>query len=200
MSIRQRIPFKFSEDATGEEDRILDEQEQEELIQKLKSESESRTTQYTLTIHVLLGLCYILQIIYLFKSSKESPILALFPNDIAVNEHLPAPNLWTLTNLFTLLNLTIHLLPQSHPVRQSLRQLHSSPYTYFLPLPFPLLFSISAVPPTLALMLRRHWQEFAWWCFAPFMTWFVHSAEKWAREEAEGIQNLEKLRYDAKGA
>lgn len=76
MSLRQRVPFKFSDDGT-EDDHILDEQgmqcvpislgeitnlsiEQEELIEKLRQQSDAATRQYTALVQIVIALSCLL--------------------------------------------------------------------------------------------------------------------------------------------
>ncbi|TEB39799.1 hypothetical protein FA13DRAFT_1724020 [Coprinellus micaceus] len=70
-TLRRRVPFKAAEGEEGEEERILDEQEQEELIQ------------------VLLGLSLTAQITYLFSSTKQTPLANIFPISPPNNTPIP---------------------------------------------------------------------------------------------------------------
>ncbi|KAK7681527.1 hypothetical protein QCA50_015259 [Cerrena zonata] len=200
MSVRQRIPFKFSEDTQEEDQHILDEQEQEELIQKLKEESDVHNAQYLMVLQALIGLSSILQCIYLMKADKEPPIAPLITSELIPPTSVPLPNLWTILNLFYHANLSIHLLPLSNPIRQSLQKIRSSPYILLLPIGYSILYGLSVAPALLSLFSGNSWVDVVWWLATPAMVYFVHSSQRWFAQETEGIQNLEKLRYDAKGA
>ncbi|CAL1712586.1 unnamed protein product [Somion occarium] len=201
MSIRQRIPFKFTEDTQDEDIHILDEQEQEELIQKLKEESDARNAQYRLLLQTVLGLSATLQLVYLLKSHKEPPIAALFPGSLSTPfTPIPILNLWITLNLFYHANLSLHLMPSSHPIRQFLQRAQRSSHRRFIPLSYPILYVLSAIPVLLSFILETGPVDVAWWLITPTMIYFVHSAQKWIAQETDGIRNLENLRYDARGA
>lgn len=124
---------------------------------------------------------------------RYSPFESLFP---AKNYTPSLP----LTYPFTLLHITVHcllivqLLPQHHLVHSFL----ASNYPWVLT--FPVLLGISSIAPILCLLRGGCWQDILWWAVTDYMVLFVHTAQKWASEEAESIQKLENLRYDAKGA
>ncbi|KAH9936380.1 uncharacterized protein B0H18DRAFT_1113779 [Fomitopsis serialis] len=96
MSIRQRIPFRFSENP--EDDHVLDEQgasclarhehnvvepasaEQEELIESLKNQSYAAASQYMLLGQVVITLSTLLHVIYVLRWDKISPLYAVLPS------------------------------------------------------------------------------------------------------------------------
>lgn len=196
--------------------------EQEELIRKLKSESEVHNAQYLMVLQALVGLSSILwvhlctsctlhllmhmlvlffsQIIYLMKRDKEPPIAPLLGTEPGSSTTLPSPNFWTTLNLFYHVNLSIHLLPLSHPIRHTLANNGAFRYSAFIPPPYSFLYGLSVIPALLSLFTRSEWADVVWWLATPAMVYFVHSSQRWFAQEAEGLQNLEKLRYDAKGA
>ncbi|THH27033.1 hypothetical protein EUX98_g7148 [Antrodiella citrinella] len=158
MSVRQRVPFKFSEEAV-EDGVILDEQEQEELIQDLKKQSDVQNSQYLLLIQTVLALSGTLHLVYLFGPSKEPPTAAIFPRYLPPDEFNPIPgyHVFTLLHLFVHLNLSGQVLPTAHPLRRwfSRNVFTSSPYTFFIPLPYLFLFGIAALAPILSLFMAQ---------------------------------------------
>ncbi|PIL22516.1 hypothetical protein GSI_15205 [Ganoderma sinense ZZ0214-1] len=58
-AVRQRVPFRFSEDGNLE-GRTLDEQEQEEVIDRLRKQNEDSDTIYYTGLQVLIGLSLVM--------------------------------------------------------------------------------------------------------------------------------------------
>jgi len=202
MSIRQRIPFHFSENP--EDDHVLDEQEQEELIESLKSQSFAAASQYMLLGQVVLALSALLHIIYVLKWDKLSPLYAILlarwhPAPSAL---IPFPDLFATLNIFLHANLSLLLLPPYGSIRRSLSSLPPPLEAYSLPLPVlhPLIAGLSVLTPALALLRQCSWPDVAWWCTPPAMSWFVYSLRSWTDQNVEEIRELERLRYDARGA
>lgn len=69
-----------------------------------------------------------------------------------------------------------------------------------IPLGYPILYGLSVIPALLSLFIGNGWVDVVWWLTTAAMVYFIHSSQRWFTQEAEGIQNLENLRYDAKGA
>lgn len=100
---------------------------------------------------------------------------------------------------FTILSLTIHLYFAIllHPdlVRTHL-QLSRNPK----PLPYSVLYVISAIGPIVSLLLRLPWQTTAWWSLTAIIVFVVQSAMDAAESSSRGIFELESKRYVARGA
>ncbi|GJE98414.1 hypothetical protein PsYK624_146440 [Phanerochaete sordida] len=204
MSIRQRVPFKFSDDgyAIDETGHILDEQgmavEQEEVIQKLRDTSEKRNAQYALLLQALVALSVLLHCIFIVSPSKHSPLMVLYPPSSTTpsSSVLPLASLFALLHIFVHLNLSVQLLPPG----QHIRQAFTSNSSGILPLSYPVLFGLASIAPVVAVMLRHTWLDISWWAAALLMTWIVYSGQDWVRQENEALSELEKLRYTARGA
>ncbi|PVF99467.1 hypothetical protein CPB86DRAFT_813849 [Serendipita vermifera] len=177
--LRQRNPFKFLNDLPeidqDNSDRVLDEQEQEQVIETLERDSEAISRRYR-----QLGLSVILfstlwQLLYLIR--------VIGPSD-------------GVTSLFGLL----HLFLQGHLLCQLLRistvkigdlSIMSTP---------PFLFqSLLLAYPIISVMLHKEVDvPFVLVPgFASLVTWICLEAIDTAKKE---IKELEELKYDAKGA
>ncbi|KZT73715.1 hypothetical protein DAEQUDRAFT_807930 [Daedalea quercina L-15889] len=201
MSVRQRIPFRFSENEP-EDDHVLDEQEQEELIESLRSQSDTATMQYMLLGQVVLALSALLHLIYILKGDKISPLYAILPSHPPPFAIIPFANFFAMLNIALHANLSLLLLPFYNPIRQSLSSLPPPLEACSLPLPIlhPLIAGLTVLTPTLALLRQCSWPDVAWWCATLAMSWFVYSLRSWTDQSAEEIRELERLRYDARGA
>ncbi|OCH91221.1 hypothetical protein OBBRIDRAFT_729148 [Obba rivulosa] len=198
MSLRQRIPFRFAENEEAEDDRVLDEQEQEELIDRLRSQDATANQLYLQLLRVPLALSCALHIIFLFKDPKESPLYALFPAQTPIPS-IPRSPLFALLNVLLQLNLVLHTFPPQHPLFLYISRLEP-PFSLPLPFSHPVALVTPAVAPTLSLLLRRSWLDFAWWCMALVMTMLVYTVQVWIRSSDEQIRELEGMRYRAPGA
>jgi len=138
-------------------------------------------------------------VIFLFKHPKESPLYALFPDRIPTPS-IPRSSLFALLHILQQLNLCLHTLPPQHQLLAYISR--AAPLLSALPLPFshPVTLAAPAVAPTLSLLLRRSWLDFAWWSVALCMTWLVYSVLSWMRSSEEQIRELERMRYRAPGA
>ncbi|KAI0087852.1 hypothetical protein BDY19DRAFT_994740 [Irpex rosettiformis] len=195
MSIRQRTTFRFSEDG-DDSGPVLDEQEQEELINDLRQHSEVRNAQYVLLLQVLIAVSVILQLMYLFSGTRESPFVAILLPEATPSKPIPASTLFIAISLFLHANLSLSFLSQTHMIRRSV----SSTFGGHVPLRYVFLFVASAIAPLLSSVLWQSWADLLWWSTTPCLVYFMYSAQCWFDEEAEAIRGLEKMRYDAKGA
>ncbi|KAH9947590.1 hypothetical protein B0H21DRAFT_821752 [Amylocystis lapponica] len=200
MSLRQRIPFRFS-DAGDEDDHVLDEQEQEELVRHLRDQEDTINSQYLLSLLLVIGLSCLLHVIFILKQSKQSPISALLPNRTP-SPPIPLPTFFALLHILLQLHLCLHLLPPAHPILRALSSLRPPLGPLVLPLPLlhPATLAASAVAPALALLLRHGWPDVAWWAVTGLMTLLVYYVKKWIRQSDESIRELDGMRYDARGA
>lgn len=163
--------------------------------------------------------------VFIFQSTHESPLHPLFPSH-KPSDYTPLPfrYLFAILNLFIHLNLTHDLLTAPASLRRSLsvppnssssnpRRInisslhhHSPSQTMFsrilfaLPLPYYVLFPLSAIAPILSLVSGRGWVETLWWSGTALVVLFIQRAKTWILDEREDIRGLEGLRYDAKGA
>ncbi|KAH6912608.1 hypothetical protein BKA70DRAFT_1422182 [Coprinopsis sp. MPI-PUGE-AT-0042] len=189
-SLRRRVPFKQDDDE-GNETRILDEQEQEQVVEDLRSRNDSSNAQYRLWLQGLLAISALLQLIYLFNPSKDSPLLTLFPPSGPASSPVPLSTLLTLISLVSHGSLVMLSRQQTHLLAQ-LR----------LPdgIPFSVLYSISAVGPTLALVLGKPWQTTVWWCFTAAIIFVSQTVLEAIDAGDHSVAELEAIMYRAPGA
>lgn len=69
----------------------------------------------------------------------------------------------------------------------------------FLP-SLPVMLALGASPPLLCLIMRYDWVTVARCSVALTLTSLVRMVEQWSKEGDLGVQEMEKLKYDAKGA
>ncbi|CCM03493.1 uncharacterized protein FIBRA_05627 [Fibroporia radiculosa] len=197
MSLRQRIPFRFSENDQSD-DHILDEQEQEELIESLRRQSRTVASQYVIYAEVILGLSCLLHVIFLFKQDKESPLYALLPT-IVPTAPLPLAALFAVLHIALHLNLGLLLLPYESSIIRWLASLPPPLSALPIVLSHPICLVAPALAPALSLLLLRGWPETVWWSVAGAMTWFVYTIRQWPEQSEDDIRQLENMRYDARG-
>lgn len=59
---------------------------------------------------------------------------------------------------------------------------------------------LSTVEPILSVLSRRSWLQTAWWSMTLLVILVAHRGMQWINEAEVNIDELEKLKYDAKGA
>ncbi|KAI0712144.1 hypothetical protein C8Q76DRAFT_622003 [Earliella scabrosa] len=188
-AVRQRVPFRFSED-DEQDGHILDEQEQEELIGRLRQESETSNSIYYMGLQVVLGLSLLIHLVFLFSSSKLSPLEALLPSS---SPSQPVP----LATGLTFLNILIHL----HLALFTLPPTALPPHLKLpLPLSHPITVTVPAVAPAYALVLGRGQADVIWRAIPGILTVLVALVLKWIRDADRDLTELEKLKYNARGA
>ncbi|KAF7314279.1 hypothetical protein MKEN_00900500 [Mycena kentingensis (nom. inval.)] len=184
MSLRQRIPFRAADDDDGRH--VLDETEQEELIETLRNQNSQSSHQAIILLDVVLACATLLQVVFLLKDPKQSPLFALFPPSSW--DAMPAPVLLTILAFLLHANLVLHVHPTLIPA--------SMP----LPLSYATSYALALVAPTLSIFLGRVWQTTAW-TFAPAaVVGLVHSVHSTLREGDAALAELETLKYNAPGA
>lgn len=52
----------------------------------------------------------------------------------------------------------------------------------------------------MAALMENGWADIIWWGETAILCVFIEQAQRWMREEAEGLRSLEGLKYDAKTA
>lgn len=115
------------------------------------------------------------------------------------SQSLPLASLFTLLHIFVHANLSLHLLSLLSPEHPVL-SLAAANTRSQLPLPYGVLFIMSAIAPVFSVLLRHAWLDVVWWCATLLVSWFIYSGQSWVREEEESIEKLEKMRYTARGA
>jgi len=192
-TLRKRVPFSHSHTDEFEEDEngILDEQEQDALIQKLKETNRAASQQYLSILQVILVLSFVLQLL----SFYTNPLLVMIPQDIpdsSVDIPLPA--------VFTFLNLVVHINLALIAFRDTLTiQYHLSEAPTIL-IPYQLCYAIAAVPLALSMFLRRSWQLTTWWGVTLLIVFTIQTVLVSIDQGNESISELESLRYVSPGA
>ncbi|TDL23319.1 hypothetical protein BD410DRAFT_787659 [Rickenella mellea] len=188
-NIRKRIPFKVPPELLGTEEeetnaRIQDEQEQEEVINALRVETD---TLNAVIQRILLSSVGISLFLHTF--------LLLNPNVFLDTLSTPTPLIRLAALIQTSLQFNLLMLVRGWtwlPVR--IREIPNFPisiqYTTLL---------ASAVP-TISILSGRSWSQTAVWAAADLVSLFVWTGLQWIREGNASIVELEKLRYEAKGA
>ncbi|KAJ7134661.1 hypothetical protein C8R44DRAFT_870267 [Mycena epipterygia] len=182
-SLRNRLPFKANDDddVPGV---VLDDIEQDELVADLRERNAQTTAHALLVLDVVLVFSALLQLVYLLKDSKASPLLALFPVRDAPDPDPPIPY----PGIFTLLALALH----------ANLALHLHPHIY-APLSYSLVYALAAVAPTLSLFLGRSWQATVWAAFPALVVALTHSVHSTLQEGDVALTELESLKYRAPG-
>jgi len=114
---------------------------------------------------------------------KNNPLLAIYPIRGGPEQSIPLPVIFTILSLFIHLNLALIFSPGR-----------------IRPLPYQLLYRLSAVAPTLSLFLQKPWQTTVWWCITPLMVYLNQTFMDAFQQSIQGIADLEQLKYTAPGA
>ncbi|KAI1789640.1 hypothetical protein LXA43DRAFT_1020551 [Ganoderma leucocontextum] len=174
-AMRQRVPFRFSED--GDSDgRVLDEQEQEQVIDRLRQQNEDSHTVYCMGLQVVIGISLLM---YPVPFANALLLLQFLVHGNLIIYCLPPKNLpqRIVSNTWLLRSLSLPL-PLSHPV------------SIILPM----------VAPVYATLLGRGRVDVLWWSATGLLTVIVALATKWMKDAEKDVEELEKLRYRARGA
>ncbi|KAJ7600637.1 hypothetical protein C8J56DRAFT_910877 [Mycena floridula] len=193
-AVRRRNPFRYQEDEQAQAGQILDEQEQEELIQRLRSENASYDQQYKLFLQAIVIISGLFQLVYFFNPSPETPLHALFPDDS--EETIPVPRVFTVICIMLHLNLSILLRPSE--LRQFLDRLEVDVDLH--PISYSLSYALAAVAPTLCLFVGHSWPTVAWWSLTGGVIFTVQTAQTAIDSGNESISSLEAMKYVAPSA
>ncbi|KAL6304333.1 hypothetical protein BKA93DRAFT_825791 [Sparassis latifolia] len=200
MSVRRRVPF-VSSDTAEEDDHVLDEQEQEELIETLRKQSDASNVHYLILLQITLAFSCMLHLIFVFHEPKLSPLYAFFPPPPDTSPHTIAfPVLFGAVHILLHLNLSLTLLPPTHRLRRMLLSLPPPLRAVPIPLTHPAVLCAAALAPAFSLVLRCGWADVVWWALAGGMTALVWAVQAWISQSERGIRELEGLRYNARGA
>ena len=137
--------------------------------------------------------------VFTFSSTKVSPLAPLFPN--SSSEPVPFTNGLLLLQYLVHANLILYCLPPKHHMRQMIPN-ESLPRSLSLPLPLshPVSIILPVIAPAYAVLLGRGRADVLWWSAAGILTAVVALATKWMRDAEKDVEELEKLRYTARGA
>ncbi|KDQ11052.1 hypothetical protein BOTBODRAFT_190014 [Botryobasidium botryosum FD-172 SS1] len=173
---------------------VLDEQEQEEIIRNLRAESNKSTANHVFFLLSLLTLSLILQFIFLNKSAWSTQTAT--PLSIFFSE-APAPLLGGAV-LFTLVHISVLILDIGLLPPDPNLKIDTLPSFIHPLLPVRGLFLLLA--PTISFLMRKDMAQTIWWALPAGVHSIVWLSSKWIEAEAQSLQKLEELRYNAKGA
>ena len=119
--------------------------------------------------------------------------------DAPTEAPVPLATLVAFLQIAILCNLSLNLLPQSHPLRHALR---TDALPFQLPLPLSHLVALLSpvLAPAYALLLGQSWVDTLWWSTTGIVVALVAVILRWMKEEENEIAELEHLRYTARGA
>ncbi|KAG8984054.1 hypothetical protein FRB90_005600 [Tulasnella sp. 427] len=129
---------------------------------------------------------------------------ALVPTPLGmIFKFAPSP-LIPLPALFTILAIALHVLDSislTNDPRKSLLDV-DMPFDTSNVLEGPLRKRaiLYLIAPFMSAVLRRSLSQTVWWLTPAIVIGLVALAQKWMRETDEGVERLEDLRYDARGA
>lgn len=123
---------------------------------------------------------------------NHNPLLSIYPIQGA-EPSIPLPAAFTILALYIHFNLVLLFFSNEIHVRFNL----SNPID---PLSYQLLYSLSAVAPTLCLFLQKPWQITMWWCTTGLIVFIVQTVVDAIQQSNQGIADLETMKYTAPGA
>lgn len=129
---------------------------------------------------------------------------ALVPTPLGmIFKFAPSP-LIPIPTFFTILAICLHVLDSlslSKAPRVSLLDVEM-PFNASAVLegPFRKRAMLYLIAPFMSAVLRRSFSQTFWWLMPAIIIGLVALAQKWMRETDEGVERLEELRYDARGA
>lgn len=106
--------------------------------------------------------------------------------------------------LFTMLAIALHVLDSislTKNPRMSLLDV-DMPFdtTGILEGPFRKRAVLYLIAPFMSAVLKRSFSQTVWWLMPAIIIGLIALAQKWMRETDEGVERLEELQYDARGA
>ncbi|KAI9443084.1 hypothetical protein H4582DRAFT_1154573 [Lactarius indigo] len=182
--VRKRTPFSFAGDSDDplRDTTVLDDQEQEQVVQTLKTENDASDRQIWLLLRVVMGFFTFLHALYLFR--RENPLNPFL--SYAEPPRIPFDVLLAL--LHTAIVLSLVVFPRLDGHIQGTR-------THYLRL-----YAAAAIAPIYCALTGQGLTNFVWWCFALTAVVLHHSFHTLIRQGEASISQLEGLKYDARGA
>ncbi|KIY67358.1 hypothetical protein CYLTODRAFT_454545 [Cylindrobasidium torrendii FP15055 ss-10] len=174
--LRRRNPFQYQPDDTADsEKRILDEQEQEDTISRLRAQNAESDRQALLILKLVLALSAIGHLIMLLRTSN---ILLFLPQLVHVNMYLiitqnTNAQSWTFTYTAAFLAPTLAF--------------------------FHFGGSLASVDPSIPDPIDH---DIAWWAHlvTPMLVWLIRNSMDGIHKSTESIETLESMKYRALGA
>ncbi|KAL4080753.1 hypothetical protein J3A83DRAFT_4202202 [Scleroderma citrinum] len=192
--LRKRIPFAFkSEDSLdGNDQVVLDEQEQAELIEEIKEHNAASNKQNRTALQAMLGLSGLLHVVYSL-SDRRSPLFSVFPSS-SHDQPADAPIAFSGILVYIAILIHVNLSLIVHPYHVII-----AGWT-IRPIGFIETFVWATIGPIISIYLRKAWQTTIWWCVSAIMTGIVYAVHGWIQKVDEDVVELEKLQYKAPGA
>ncbi|KAI9573529.1 hypothetical protein HD554DRAFT_879263 [Boletus coccyginus] len=192
QAIRKRNPFTLESEDHDNDRVVLDEQEQTEVVDRIKEQNVSSNKQNRLALQLMLGLSCLLYVIYML-SDRTTPLFAIFPpSDKTGRPTAPLDMSGILTYIAILIHVNLSLIVHPWNVVVFGRVIRA--------IGFLETFVWSAAAPLLSVYSGRAWQTTVWWCIPGFLTYVVYAVHGWIEKADDDVSELERLRYRAPGA
>jgi hypothetical protein len=138
-------------------------------------------------------------VLYLFSPSGSDPISNIFDTTTG-SRPLPFATTFTFLHLLLFVNLNQHFLPPHLTIKNWLYSMSRSDLAAWIPLSYKQTVAIAVVAPVLSLIAWRSASCSLWWSLAGLVTGLCWVIERWNQEGERQVQELEGLKYEAKGA
>ncbi|KAF8133867.1 hypothetical protein EV363DRAFT_938796 [Boletus edulis] len=192
QAIRKRNPFTFQSEHQDNGRAVLDEQEQAEVVDRIKEQHVSSNNQNRIALQAMLGLSCLLYVLYML-SDRSTPLFAIFPPPPeAGRATAPLDMSGLLAYVAILVHVNLSLIVHPWNVVIAGRAIRA--------IGFWETFLWSAAGPLLSMYSGRAWQTTVWWCIPGFLTYVVYAVHGWIRKADEDMLELAKLQYRAPGA
>ncbi|KAG6377162.1 hypothetical protein JVT61DRAFT_1214 [Boletus reticuloceps] len=213
QAIRKRNPFTFQSEHQDNGRAVLDEQEQAEVVDRIKEQHVSSNNQNRIALQAMLGLSCLLCVVSVpcssmpfrpeppccrryvlyMLSDRRTPLFAIFPPPPeAGRATAPLDMSGLLAYVAILVHVNLSLIVHPWNVVIAGRAIRA--------IGFWETFVWSAAGPLLSMYSGRAWQTTVWWCIPGFLTYVVYAVHGWIRKADEDMLELAKLQYKAPGA
>ncbi|KAF8558247.1 hypothetical protein OG21DRAFT_1405267 [Imleria badia] len=192
QAIRKRNPFTLQSEVHDNGRVVLDDQEQAELVDRIKEHNISSNKQNRVALQLMLGLSCLLYVIYML-SDRTTPLFAIFPPSPEIGRATaPLDMSGILSYVAILIHVNLSLIVHPWNVVVAGRIIRA--------IGFLETFVWSAAAPILSVYSGRAWQTTVWWCIPGFLTYVIYAVHGWIDKADEDVSELEKLKYRAPGA
>ncbi|KIO16835.1 hypothetical protein M407DRAFT_246907 [Tulasnella calospora MUT 4182] len=207
-TLRQRVPFRQAGDddinPEDDEQHVMDEQEQQELIETLREAARTADRIHIRSLRMVLIAAIMIQVNFLTMLLINRRRQALVPTPLGmILKFAPSP-LIPIPAFFTILAIGLHVLDSLSLTKDPRVSLLDVDMPFNAPGvlegPFRKRAMLYLIAPFMSAVLRRSFSQTFWWLMPAIIIGLVALAQKWMRETDEGVERLEELRYDARGA